>query len=301
MTMDNRYAAITYEELSDEEKQKFIELGKGLEIEEYEEMEGMYELSQEFLNDELESMEEAAQAYREGYAKRVFYDTYQGKSYSICMRLQMREHMAQALCDKVCIKASLSENETNYIRDELQRLKISIVDDFYFGQQWVEHNKPTILEPKLLEQWFGTNGFPQFLERLHVIYFLEIELHKRQNAKEDIELLKRAEEKKKRQDDLIRKWFLVEDGEAFIEKLRPHITVLKGKGLYALILAMQRNKQIRVQDYSEVEELHSLLASLFGKQGTSKALRNAINEYASKREKYISNIIIETRRTELLQ
>ena len=83
------------------------------------------------------------------------------------------------------------------------------------------------------------------------------------------------------------KWFLVDDPEQYIEEVSHLVNGKKGKELYTIVLAMQRNEQLKSIGYNKLSELFRLLSSAFDIPDSRKSFQDAHNKYQASGEKHI--------------
>ena len=85
----------------------------------------------------------------------------------------------------------------------------------------------------------------------------------------------------------VAKWFLDDDPEQYIEDVSHLVNGKKGKELYTVVLAMQRNKQLKSIGYNELSELFRVLSDAFDIPDSRKSFQDAHNKYQSNGEKHI--------------
>lgn len=85
----------------------------------------------------------------------------------------------------------------------------------------------------------------------------------------------------------VAKWFLDDDPAQYIEDVSHLVNGKKGKELYTVVLAMQRNKQLKSIGYNELSELFRVLSDAFDIPDSRKSFQDAHNKYQSNGEKHI--------------
>lgn len=88
-------------------------------------------------------------------------------------------------------------------------------------------------------------------------------------------------------DNNIKKWFLTDTPEQYIEAVSPLVNGKVGKELYAVILAMQRNKQLKSIGYNELSEFFRVLHSVFDIPNSRKSFSDAHRRYEEIGEEHI--------------
>ena len=83
------------------------------------------------------------------------------------------------------------------------------------------------------------------------------------------------------------KWFSVDDPEQYIEDVTHLVNGKKGNKLYTVVLAMQRNKQLKSIGYNELSELFKVLSVAFDIPDSRRSFQEAHSKYQSNGEKHI--------------
>ncbi len=91
---------------------------------------------------------------------------------------------------------------------------------------------------------------------------------------------------------LVKKWFITENCYVLIDRIKARITpTTKGKEVYAIILALQKNKTFKDIDYAELSEVYKLFTGLFGNIGTRRGLSKIKNDYEQGKPVYTDGYI----------